>query len=831
MLYCPWRNEEKDLLNNCQTYQERYNQVETIVCKNKQQYEHHADILEQAIQDMNDDVSDSAMTHPVAPVAQHNNEQDIATKSKPSELFGCFDPGTCKQHKEYDLFDDMGILPRTNDEEQLVQKHLNDNDCRKLVRSLNIEQKELFYHVLHAIKTDNDPLRLFLSGGVGVGKSTVTNALYEALSRNLSSVPGENPDEVKVLKVAPTGKAAFNIKGNTLHSAFKIPANRGYKYCALDADRLNTIRAQLRKLKAIFIDEISMVGSGMFNFLNLRLQQIMGTKEVFGGVNVITVGDLFQLKPVFDKWIFETSNDSYGALATNIWREYFSLYELTQIMRQKDDVPFAELLNRLREGNHTNYDIETLKQRVLATTPGDHDYSLNTPHLFSTNQLVNSHNNTVFQQAITEKAFIKCVDVIVGDVADEVKEKMKEKIPDDPTKTMGLNKIVAVAVGTKYDLTTNVKVTDGLTNGAECIVEKTDYISSRPSIIWVSFPDAHIGLNHRKEYAYLYNNTTDKSWTPILEITRQFKISKRHQAQVLRRQFPLRAAAAKTIYRSQGDTLEAIVDLPSTSRLRNSSSLNILNLNETKICVSKKIQEEMARLRSELLISCIPRLIDIKASTKILFHNVRSLHLHIDDVAGEYNVQAADINIFVETALCSSDNDDDYHIDDFRLFRNDVSADSNRRTCYGTAVYIKTDMPCAVEPCRANYNDVETTVSVLYTPMSDLCVVGIYRSKSKVNMKAFIESLNDLLDNIIPRGPTVILGDFNVNLLETSSEKNALTKNHLEQRGYTQLITKYTTDYKSLLDHVYTNIPDRIQSSGVLESYFSDHKPVYVCID
>ena len=116
---------------------------------------------------------------------------------------------------------------------------------------------------------------MFLSGGAGVGKSTVTNALYEALMRYLNSVPGENPDEVKVLKVAPTGKAAFNIKGNTLHSAFKIPANRGFQYCTLDADRLNTITAQLKRLQVIFIDEISMVGSGMFNFLNLRLQQKM----------------------------------------------------------------------------------------------------------------------------------------------------------------------------------------------------------------------------------------------------------------------------------------------------------------------------------------------------------------------------------------------------------------------------------------------------------------------------------------------------------------------------------------------------------------------------
>ena len=90
--------------------------------------------------------------------------------------------------------------------------------------------------------------------------------MYEASIRYLNTVTGENPDDVKVVKKAPTGKAAFKIRANTLHSAFKIPANRGFEYCALDSDRLNT---QLKKLKLIFIDEISMVGSGMFIFFNL----------------------------------------------------------------------------------------------------------------------------------------------------------------------------------------------------------------------------------------------------------------------------------------------------------------------------------------------------------------------------------------------------------------------------------------------------------------------------------------------------------------------------------------------------------------------------------
>ena len=146
-------------------------------------------------------------------------------------------------------------------------------------------------------------LKTTLSGCSYVGELELVKALlqmllYEALIRYLNSVTGENPDDVKVVKSAPTGKAAFNIEGNTLYAAFTIPANRGFEYCALDSDRLNTIWTQLKKLKVIA--EISMVRSGMFNFFNLRLQQIKGNKEPFGEISLITVGNLFQLKPVFD---------------------------------------------------------------------------------------------------------------------------------------------------------------------------------------------------------------------------------------------------------------------------------------------------------------------------------------------------------------------------------------------------------------------------------------------------------------------------------------------------------------------------------------------------
>ena len=297
MLYYPWRNEGKDLLGRSLSYKERYKQVEYIVNKNKKSYEHHSNVLDAAVDDIQHQ-NNEENSQPVAPNTQHINDQDFACKTKPRELFGCFDPSSSKEHSQSDI----------------------ETCDMKLVPSLNEKQREFFYHVLHSVKTKDEPLRLFLSGGAGVGKSTVTNALYQALDRYLNTFPGENPDNIKVLTAAPTGKAAFNIKGNTLHSAFKIPVNRGYSYCTLDRDRLNTIRTQLRKLQVIFIDEISMVGSGIFNFLNLRLQQITDTNRPFGGLSIIAVGDLYQLQPVFDKWIFESSNDVYSAFATNIWK-------------------------------------------------------------------------------------------------------------------------------------------------------------------------------------------------------------------------------------------------------------------------------------------------------------------------------------------------------------------------------------------------------------------------------------------------------------------------------------------------------------------------------
>ncbi|CAB4007909.1 ATP-dependent DNA helicase PIF1, partial [Paramuricea clavata] len=228
---------------------------------------------------------------------------------------------------------------------------------------------------------------------------------------------------------------------------------------------------------------------------------------------------------------------------------------------------------------------------------------------------VDEHNHEIFHKSTNEKVQVKAIDIVLGDLSDDMKERVKKQIPNDPSKTMGLYSVCSILKEAKYDLTTNVSVVDGMTNGAECIIKKIDY----------RVPEV------------------EKNWVPNLEVTRQFR---KHQMQVLRRQLPLRPAAAKTIHRCQGDTMnEAVVDLPSSkrehmhyvalSRLRSISGLHILNLNENKIAVSKKVQEDMTRLRENALLnSDIPFLYkDTSGTFKILFQNVRSLHLHFRVVA------------------------------------------------------------------------------------------------------------------------------------------------------------------------------------------------------
>ena len=98
MLYTPWRKESTDLIKECQTYQERFEQVKDEVLYNRNQYEYHSEMLDKAMDDINN--AEYEDFDNIVPNAEHINKQDSGFQGgQPSELFGCFDPGNNKQHK------------------------------------------------------------------------------------------------------------------------------------------------------------------------------------------------------------------------------------------------------------------------------------------------------------------------------------------------------------------------------------------------------------------------------------------------------------------------------------------------------------------------------------------------------------------------------------------------------------------------------------------------------------------------------------------------------------------------------------------------------------
>ena len=168
-----------------------------------------------------------------------------------------------------------------------------------------------------SIKTGKpvEPYQVFLSGPGGVGKSHVIKLVQSDTIKLLKLSGMFEPDDVIVLLTAPTGVAAFNIGGMTLHSALLLGCTRQTGFQPLSNDRLTTLRCKLNKLMLIIIDEVSMVGSNMLE-IHKRLQQIKGvtSDNMFGGVSVLAAGDLYQLPPIGQPAVFDKVTDSYAQL-------------------------------------------------------------------------------------------------------------------------------------------------------------------------------------------------------------------------------------------------------------------------------------------------------------------------------------------------------------------------------------------------------------------------------------------------------------------------------------------------------------------------------------
>ena len=126
------------------------------------------------------------------------------------------------------------------------------------------------------IQHEVEPVHLFITGRGGCGKSHLLRTIYQAVTKTLI-YNGGDPDKPRVLLLAPTGVAAVNIDGTTIHSGLGI--NSKGQFCPLNDKQKASLRNKLSEGMLLIIDEISMISWALFYQINLRLTEIFGVNK------------------------------------------------------------------------------------------------------------------------------------------------------------------------------------------------------------------------------------------------------------------------------------------------------------------------------------------------------------------------------------------------------------------------------------------------------------------------------------------------------------------------------------------------------------------------
>ncbi|XP_011870433.1 PREDICTED: ATP-dependent DNA helicase PIF1-like, partial [Vollenhovia emeryi] len=441
LLFWPWKNEREDV--DTQDCENIYSKNIHVIEENRNKFSVIGDLeLDNAL------------------VQAHKDIDQQTIEDEEMESFG---KTKIRKDEEIDIFSQTGLAKCSKNIKRSINSppQKSKEEMMSIVCKLNDEQREITMHVLHCFANGSLPIRLYISGSAGVGKSTVLKAIYRVLLNFFDDTPGEKKNSLKILLCAPSGKASFLIGGTTLHNAFALPITQyGGQMPELSADVANTIRENLFELKLIIIDEISMVGSTMFSRVDTRLRQIMGNNRSFGGVSVIVVGDLYQLPPVMDNSIYLSSKSSMLSIFSEniLWNE-FDFFELTEIMRQREDKPFIEALNNLARGTMSENDIALIKSRETTEEYVPKDAI----RLYGENWMVDSFNQIK----------INSIDGVAYDSI--AKDSILGKISN---------------------------VEDGLVNGACGKLQKITLKpgTDEPMKIWLDFNNDRIGVGQRRPY-------------------------------------------------------------------------------------------------------------------------------------------------------------------------------------------------------------------------------------------------------------------------------------------------------------------------------------------
>ncbi|KAF5326514.1 hypothetical protein D9611_000713 [Ephemerocybe angulata] len=492
-----------------------------------------------------------------------------------------------------------------------VQQDVNIDDVIHKF-TLNSEQGRAFKIIAGQASEQNlvPPLRMFLGGAGGTGKSRVLDALKEFFTSR---------GERHRLRLASfTGVAASNISGSTLHSALSLVQRKSK--AGADKSKRNLI-ALWEGVDFLFIDEVSMIGCKLLFQISNALVDAKGNTAPFGGINIIFAGDFAQLPPVgqrrlsckMDRTRCPKSEEDLGGQL--LWHSVETVVILTEVVRQSGKVneAFVELLGRLREGRCSNDDYEVLMGRTIQNVSPDWNMWQDAPIIVSNNAAKDALNERAAlafaQRTGRELHWYYATDTRLRQPIGD--SKLRDYLHSlDSGRTGHRQGRVPLVVGMPVMVMQNFDVEGGIVNGTTGTLKRVRYrldddglrhaiscVVDSPAITADVLP----GL--------------EASCAAVLEDTIDLRFVNPYSGKrctIKRTQLPISPGFAMTAHKAQGKTFErAIVDLTCcigteapyvmVSRVKSLSGLLVLRaFSKQKITCrqSQETRDEMKRLES-----------------------------------------------------------------------------------------------------------------------------------------------------------------------------------------------------------------------------------------
>ncbi|GBC38079.1 PIF1-like helicase domain-containing protein [Rhizophagus irregularis DAOM 181602=DAOM 197198] len=398
--------------------------------------------------------------------------------------------------------------------QEIIGNQLN-NLLRQPIRSLNLSSMLLSedqYKIMN-ILTNSWGERLhskhpyfFLTGSAGTGKSFMIHLIKNFLADK----------KTEYLLMAPTGVAAQNVNGKTIHSALYIRNTQTYFETLSHYN--NQQFEKLSQIKAIIIEEVSMVSSILLSFISSLFAKINKSPVPFGGIPTLLIGDIAQLPPVSGKQVFYAPE----------WQEFFPLF-LTTSHRQQDR-SFYNILEEMRIGNISSETRRLIDEKVQSYQ-SNNEMSTDTTYIFGFRHSADSINNLICGYLPIFKDISS--GFLISTAIDYVNE--KECIPKEYDKQFrhytNLPSELIIREGARVMFLTNKLFNEQLCNGSIGVVTKL--------------------INENQvEVAFPINNGINQ--VIVEKITTYFNL---HGASAQRTQFPLQNAFALTVHKTQGLTL------------------------------------------------------------------------------------------------------------------------------------------------------------------------------------------------------------------------------------------------------------------------------------